>query len=349
MAGVAPFLRPLSARSSAADLWAGVDALCVEGRAIDRLQRRTGVRLDNEARRRYAAFVAQARQYFETLPTLDPVAKPLLGYYFALNLAKAFLTTQDPGSTQAGLSHGLKEAKEQKARYYFQQEGFRIQDRGVFRLLAERTGQGFCYAAGYRLPVTKLLPYLPDGFDLYADVADEAPKLLPVIDIQVLFRGKEGWLRVEIDRNTLRQRNIGPESLPRRARIFGTSFHLVSSDEPTASYESVTTFPYPQRRVDVLPDLCTEYDRSLIASQRNVAGGRRYVVLSERLQLLSHEAVTFAVLHHLSNMVRYRPQHVERLRGTPFFWLFTSWVDRACENFLLGLSSRITNEEHIVI
>ena len=72
-------------------------------------------------------------------------------------------------------------------------------------------------------------------------------------------------------------------------------------------------------------------------------------MLSQRVQLLSHEAVTFAVLHHLSNMVRYRPRHVERLRGTQYFWLFTSWVDRASENLLLALASRITGEEHVVL
>ena len=45
--------------------------------------------------------------------------------------------------------------------------------------------------------------------------------------------------------------------------------------------------------------------------------------------------VTVLVLLHLSNKVRHRPEHVEALRGTKHFMLFSSWVDRARENFLL--------------
>jgi hypothetical protein len=69
------------------------------------------------------------------------------------------------------------------------------------------------------------------------------------------------------------------------------------------------------------------------------------VVLSERDRLLSQEAVTFAVIHHLSNMVRYRPEQVVKLTTQRWFFLFTLWVPRAMENFLLAMTSRITGEE----
>jgi hypothetical protein len=123
----------------------------------------------------------------------------------------------------------------------------------------------------------------------------------------------------------------------------------VQTELDTASYETMTSYPYAIRRSDILDDLVLEFDNSLIANQRNVSGGRRYIVLSLRKDLLSHEAVTFALLHHLSNMVRYRPHDVERLRGSAYFWLFASWVDRGCENYLLAIASRITREEHVVV
>ena len=72
-------------------------------------------------------------------------------------------------------------------------------------------------------------------------------------------------------------------------------------------------------------------------------------MLSPRQKLLSMEGVTFVLLHHLSNMVRYRPQQVESLRGGSYWWLFTSWVDRSCENFLLSMASRISLEEHLIL
>lgn len=350
MAGVAPFLRTLPARATSADLWAGVEALTLEGDGRERLVRKHRSGIDPRAHARFAAFVRQAQQYYAAVGPLDPVAKPLIAYYFALNLTKAFLTAVAPASTSGNrLGHGLSESSDERTRYFFQQEGFRIQARGIFRDLAERTGQRFCYAANHRLRLVDLLPYLPEAFDLYAHVADDAPKLLPVADTYAMFGEKQGWLRVEVDRNVLRQRGLGPEALLWRARIFESQFHLVTDpDVDTASYESNDRYGYIKKRSEILKYLCDIYEAGLIACQRTSSGGRRFVVLSDRTELLSHEAVTFAVLHHLSNMVRYRPQHVDRLRGTRYYWLFASWVDRACENYLLSLASRITREEHMV-
>jgi hypothetical protein len=66
---------------------------------------------------------------------------------------------------------------------------------------------------------------------------------------------------------------------------------------------------------------------------------------AESTELLSQEAVAFWVMHHLSNMVRYRPEEVVKLAGSRWFFLFTTWVPRAMENFLLAMSSRLLAEE----
>lgn len=175
------------------------------------------------------------------------------------------------------------------------------------------------------------------------------PKLLPVHSVSVLWGpGRQAWIRVEIDRNVLRQRNLRPERLLREARAFGKRFRLVTTEEPTASYESIDSFTYGKKRSEVFPELSLLYDETLIACDRSFPGTRRYIVLSQRDRLLSHEAVTFAVMHHLSNLVRYRPSDGEKLLGSSRGWLFTSWVDRASESFLLNIASRITSEEHVL-
>ena len=294
VAGVASYLRPLSARATNADLWAALEVLAVREEGLDRLQRLHDVELNVEARRRYSAYIAQARQYFNSVALVEPIAKPLLGYYFALNLTKAFLTAIAPEESANDLQHGLSQDVDRRSRYRFQQEGFKIKQNGVFRLLAEETGQGFCYANNRRLQIVRLLPYLADGYDLYGDIGDEPPKLLPIKDAFVLFGGKEGWIRVEVDRNVLRQRNMRPESLLLRARIFGRKFRLVQTELDTASYESVNSYPYAVQRQESLGP-GRRLRLALIASQRNVSGGRRYIVLSLKTRLLSHEAVTFAV------------------------------------------------------
>ncbi len=51
------------------------------------------------------------------------------------------------------------------------------------------------------------------------------------------------------------------------------------------------------------------------------------------------------MMHHFSNMVRYRPEQVSKLGSQKWFFLFTSWVPRAMENYYLALASRILGEE----
>jgi hypothetical protein len=349
-AGIAPFQRTVSARS-ASDLWASLEACAVENHGLSRLETLHGLTISPAAHFRFRAFLHQARQYHVTIDAVDPVAKPLVAYYFALNLAKAYLTVVDPPSTEKDfLRHGLRQDFSRGQRYSFKRERFKVDGSGVFRLLAEQTGMRHCWSNNYSIGVSEVLKYLPDAFDLFADAEGRAPNLLPIHSADVYFSGnrKTAWIRVEIDRNVLRQRNLSPERVLTAAKIFGGSFKLVASDLPTASYESVDEWTYGKRRDEVLATLCTAYDSLIVGKERSFPGGRQYLTLSERSTLLSHEAVTFGLLHHLSNVVRYRPMDAERLRSTKYFWLLASWVDRASESFLLALASRITREEHVL-
>ncbi len=354
-AGVGAHARPLPSRASAADLWASVEALAVAPDGFSRLAVLHDRTIVPPAQRKFSAYVAQARQYYQAIAALDPVSKPLMGYYFALNLTKAYLTAADPTLIIKG--HGAGEGTDIGQRYTFTQEVLRLDDKGVAKDLALRTGRRFWYPKGHRMiKVSRLAAYLPEAYDLYADALGQPPKLVPITRMGVretTGTPRSAWLTVDVDRAVLQQRGINATALPAKAALFGRNFRLVSdtsaeSDPATVTYESIDSVSFNQR-AQALPGLREAFDASLIARNRAAGGGGQdYVVLSVRTELLSHEAVTFLMLLHLSNMVRYRPDHVEALRGTKYFWLFSSWVDRACENLLLSLASRITLEEHVI-
>lgn len=353
VAGIAPHARMLSARATDADLWAPIEALTVDPHGCDRLQDIHASTLDANARLRLASFVSQAREYYVALRTVNPVAKPLLGYYFALNLTKAYITAVTPDDTKPDkLMHGLESKVEPHQNYWFRHEYLVVKRHGVFPTLALLTGQGFVHSDGHQMRIIDLMPFLIDGYDLYADAEGKAPNLIPIDNLELLFntRAKEAWLRVEIRKGTLGARNLTRQTLLTRAAAFGNWFHLVDSkNSDYHTYESKTTESYKLNRLKAARLLCIEFDEALIGVRRNVRGGLRYLVLEGSYAgLLSHEAVTFAMLLHLSNMVRYRPFRVEKLRGKKEFWLFASWVDRACENYLLSLAARITGEEHCI-
>jgi hypothetical protein len=311
--------------------------------------------LDTGALRRLAAYIHQARQYFDIIRELDPATKALPGYYFVLNLAKAYLTLVDPAVTaNSKVPHGAFDSSKPGKRYRFTQEHTTIQKDGVLRLLASRTGQKFCWPANERIPISRVAAYLVEGADLYSDALGAKPKLVPVVSTAVRASGsgasREAWLTVDIGRMVLQERGLTARSFLASSAIFASNFQHVHdvADADTYTYESNAPVSFA-KVANVLGPLRQTFDGALILRDRTAKGGIDHVVLSDRPKLLSMEAVTFVVVHHLSNMVRYRPQQVESLRGGSYWWLFTSWVDRACENFLLSIASRMSLEEHSIL
>ena len=348
--GVGSFLHPISPRASVADLWSTMDIAAAAGETA--LQRSGSPKLDLAARARLRAYVNQARQYYEAVTNADPVAKPLLGYYFVLNAAKAYLTAIDPDSTKKSASHGIgQNNSHMQDPYDFYQEHFEVKPPGVFQLLARKSGRGYVWSAG-SMKLSRLMPYLAESTDLFSSSFGIRPALIPIDSIRVESSGKrpdqDAWLSVEISRNALKEAELSPRLLLTRAAAFAESFDLVDAgSDATATYQLKQPVHYSAMPAP-LSGLREAFDRSLIVRNRSLAQPRDSVIISPHVDLVSSEGITFAVMIHLSNMVRYRPHHVEELRGSGHWWLFTSWVDRACENFLLAVASRIALEEYLV-
>ncbi len=124
--------------------------------------------------------------------------------------------------------HGVIQDFQAGSRNYVQQEGFKADSRGAFRLLAQRTGHGYCWPKGTRRELVKVMPYLVEAYDLYAGAEGEPPRLLPLADANVLYDKKRAWLLAEVDRNVLRQRKLARNVLvaPACRRLAGPPFVL---------------------------------------------------------------------------------------------------------------------------
>ena len=351
VAGIGSFSYPISPRASVADLWSSLDMEASAGQTS--LQSVGAPMLDQAAIGRLQAYVNQARQYYEAVSNSDPIAKPLLGYYFILNASKAYLTAIDPGTTSSGMGHGIGQDNSlvNSVPYSFSNETLKVYSSGIFRELAKRTGRGHAWRAG-SMQVQRLVPYLSEGADLFFTSHKQSSSLIPIDNISVLQSGlwpnKQAWLLVEVSELVLVEAGLSPRALLRNAKAFSTSFRHVDNRSPgLAAYESIGTVSYSTMPAP-LASLRKAFDDSLIVRNRRLSSRRDSITLSPHLELVSSEALTFAVMLHLSNMVRYRPHHVEYLRKSPYWWLFSSWVDRACENFLLSISSRISLREHVI-
>ena len=297
---------------------------------------------------------SQARSFYLASVGLDVLSRPLLAYYAILNLAKGWITLCDPSTTEAKkIYHGTADQYEAKKSYYFSQEKLSFEKAGVFTEVAKRSATGFFYPKRKTVPVADLAPYLAETHEEYEGSIDQPPKLIPVEALEV-FRGTNSgssgghlWLRAKVSKDVLTARNISGSRLLDHAYHFGQQFDQVSiaGQDSDHVYETKPVSYKGRNPTSAVPGLIEIFENSLIHVNRS-AGTHRYFLVLENLEsLLSQEAVAFAVLNHLSNMVRYRPDQVERLAAEKWSWLLGTWVPRVLENGLLTYATRILDQE----
>lgn len=348
-AGLAPFERPFSPRSTPEDLWAALDASCDDSTSASLAKALGSTEFRSADSDRYRSFVRQAREFYTAQRAVSPAAKPLAAYYFVLNLSKAFLTLAAPSETRADkLMHGVAVEPGPGGSYAFELAKSRAYASGVFPLLAARTGAASKKPVTNPIAVVDLLPYLLEATHEYSAASGQLPRLLEVESVSMLQSDGNAWLRLEIPVDSITRRGLRPKALAEQdAGLFAEWFDFVGNDDDrgVSVYESTKTLAGSRRR-STWDALAAQLDSALVGLDRSQLGGRWFVTLDPRTGLLSYEAVTFLLMHHLSEMARYRPQLLDEMLSSKHAWVLTTWVNRACENLLLTLASRITREEH---
>lgn len=347
--GLAPFKRSLSPRASSDDLWASLEASCDEGKAKSLAKSAGASPLERSDCHRYRSFVHQAKEFYTAQRAVMPASKPLPAYYFVLNLSKALLTLAQPDLTASGhMKHGVSVWAGSNDAYGLDQATSKVHTDGVLPLLAARTGARNMMPANNPIGVPRLLPYLAETTDEYIAMSGQLPRLLEIESIAIMQHKGTAWLRVEISKDRIARRGLQPKKLAEvDATLFAQYFDFAGNDNDRniSVFESANPIE-GARKGATWRELGDQLDRSLIIVDRTQLSSRRFVTLDSRSDLISYEAVTFIVMHHLSEMVRYRPDHADSLLTSKYGWLLTTWVNRACDNFLLTMASRICDEEH---
>jgi hypothetical protein len=345
---LAPIERSFSPRAGPDDLWAGLDATTSEVQARTASKRLGGKYFSSDDSRRYRAFLRQAKEFYAVQLGVTAAAKPLPAYYFVLNLTKAYLTVADPQLTRSDrMWHGVAVQAGVGNSYSIEHALSNAKPQGVFPELAARTGAGNKKPVGNPVVLAQLLAYLTEATDEFASMSGTLPPLVPIRSIDVLQASNEAWLSVAIETDALNRRaGLSPAKLTTAAALFGDHFKFVENDQARGLSLYESTPIAGARRAETWAQLSAVLDMSLVGVDRSKLGGQWYVTVDERRGLISYEAVTFLAMHHLSEIVRYRPHAAEELLGSKYAWVLTTWVNRACDNFLLTLASRITDQEH---
>lgn len=303
---------------------------------------------------RFSSYLTQARSFYLAAVAIDLRSRPLPAYYAILNLAKAWLTLLAPTSTAGKLRHGSSDARPSGAgAYSIATEEFLVQAAGVLSEVAKRTGAGFSFAADTKVQLSAMMPTLCEASDYALASTATSGSLVPLRDLTVQQgdvpktsgAGKTGalWLRAEVDRGT----EVAPKALITDAPQFASIFGHVQGDSGGPYRFESDPHRYGHNTNLKLPNTLADISKAMIFVDRTSARSR-YFVLRATPSELSQEARTFAVMLHLSNMVRYRPEHVESLAASPDSWLLSTWVPRALENSLLTYTARIVRREAFI-
>ena len=348
IAGLAPFEQSFSPRAHPNDLWAGLDATSSEIQARIASKRLGGRNFSASDSRRYRAFLKQAREFYIAQLSVTPAAKPLPAYYFLLNLTKAFLTLADPQLMRSDyMQHGLSIKPGKNHTYAIDDALSDAKPTGVFPELAGRTGAGNKKPVGNPVVLAELLAYLTEATDEYSAMSGSLAPLLPIRSIDVLQHDGSAFLSVAVSTEALKRRKgLSPAKLPSEAALFGNNFRFAGNDPESGNSFYESTPVKGPGRAETWSELARMLDRSLVGVDRSKLGGQWYVTLDTRKGLISYEAVTFLTMHHLSEIVRYRPHAAEELLESKYAWVLNTWVNRASDNFLLTMASRITDRDH---
>jgi hypothetical protein len=305
----------------------------------------TGTR--SEQRARWQAlndFARQARSYSDALEVTRGTSRGLLGYYSALNLAKAELLHSNPGAViNKRINHGL--SFDVGRNTTIRSDSIRVAP-GVFPLLYEaRTGMKMRDKTV--LPVKRLLSQLPEIGHEYERVFSEPPSV-SLGWYRTVGHGSEYWplliftngldvLSRAFEWHSL-MRMFDPVEIPTNWRF---SFPEISPRMyPQAMLQGKTTFQ--STSVNKAPHMeCVEYTRSALGSAIDAPmQGNCDLLLcpslykSRRFAMPSFLA-RYALMFYLSSLIRYRPSRLNPDREQLTLWLLEAFA-RQSPNLLLA-------------
>ncbi|MBD1371965.1 hypothetical protein IC620_06280 [Hazenella sp. IB182357] len=181
----------------------------------------------------FTSYVQQAHIQFKTAHLVDLTIKPLMLYYGAMNLIKAYLLTVDPDypRSSAVLQHGLSTRKKKKIPFLFLQDEIRIQKEGLFPLFMSYLNPSI--SVDHRYHVKDLLSFIPDMQDSYHFLLKEQT-LVPIEIMQQEPTSKR--IKWRVHETILDRVNLTPTSYESHLNRFGHYFKYASSTSPYIYY-----------------------------------------------------------------------------------------------------------------
>lgn len=320
-----------------------------------------------------SAFIKQAKTYYDAAKPLHHRAASLNYYYCFMNLAKAAILCNTPRLYNKRFVHGLsgrnsdhKNLFDRTSRVFVgtTREG----DLNAFDQLYE-LHYGMGLPNGTFLKIGTLMRYCSEATNQVQISSGESPKQLPAFyALRVAVPVVEGghptfWPLIGLYGSGLF------DEFPSFSRKLTGEFERVNVPQEAArnmfniyAEEHARVAYYQSRQVfDDLPGT----DVYKVSREKIKAGlgsnlypnyyGDPYdffVTLPIRSNLqkpMNESLATYVIMHHLSELVRYRPHYLEKLLSSKEAWALESIIDTAPAMFMRGIVPLITQRDTRIV
>lgn len=300
-------------------------------------------RQNNTKAKRALYYWNQAKNFYNASECLPIESRPLTAYYCCLNATKALLAIK--GSEEIdfdNLSHGITSFRKQWTTKNIKDAEVTFLASGVLAELSKYLGED-ANKKPYR--VYDLLYNIPCIHRTFSITYGCAELFIPIRDIVFLVDSdkKKGWVQFQVD-----ERYANGSSL----RFLPNQYERVKYDDGSKKYlvrqKKRFAWDIHVEKRDRLKEL-SKYHGKVRKDLHYIHGEMRLWYIKKEIpnnsHILKRNSLTliFAVMHWLSELVRYNPEKFTEVMGTKQNWIIHEFIDNALLQFIDEISCEMTN------
>jgi len=297
---------------------------------------------DNTIKSKRALFYwLQAKSFFDASELLPIESRPLTSYYCCLNAAKALLSMKGRTSIDFdNLAHGISSDRKQWKTKNIKDAEVVFSGSGVLFELSKHFDEE---AAKKNYCVYDLLYNIPCIHRTFSITYNCAELFIPIRDVGFVVdsTAKKGWVQFQVD-----ERYANGHSLLHMPKQF-EKVNYNSDDRYLVRYKKRFDWDIHGSKADRLKAL-SDYHKKVRKTLHYISGEKRLWYLKKYItnnpHLLDRNAITliFAVMHWLSELVRYNPEKFNSVMQTKQNWLIHEFVNNALYQYIDEISCEIT-------
>ena len=309
----------------------------------------------------FQGFIRQAKNYYYGAQALHYRSSSLLYYYCLLNLTKAYLILHRPSKlVDTEIGHGLKfDVKDNRA---FSKQQIKLRGDGVFSVFYElETGTNlqkdtplnisnlfsYCFeiSGQYELGgfgISKVIPC----FSGYA-INNEDKKCWAVIGIRRFEQIEPYKYELKCLKRTFEEIHLPRNNSRELFQIHAWEHQYYKFFQNKKPKPWIEGKYLPLKKIN--EEIMSAFENSFCVNY--YPSNYDFVIslpLSPRNKIqMNEELAIFCIYYYLGNLVRYKPEYLEKLLNTKSAWLIESFVRTCSLTFLQIIASKILDQELI--